>query len=215
MNDDLPIVRKSIYSVYVKRLLDICLSGLAIVILSPLMLILVILELIFHGRPVIYASERPGLDCKLFRIYKFRTMTNEVDENGSLLPGCERVTAFGRILRKLSLDELPELFCIFTGKMSIIGPRPLLPEYLDYYSERHKMRHSVRPGFACVPLNRKETWTWRDQFENDIFYIENVSFKLDICMIFAVVKEVFRGSEYRVADTRGKFTGDNLDKDAS
>ncbi len=214
MADEMPKVKRSFYTLVVKRLLDIVLSGLAIVVLSPLLLIVVILELIYHGRPVLYAQERPGLHGEIFKIYKFRSMTNEVDENGELLPSEKRLTSFGKIIRRFSIDEIPELFCIFTGKMSIIGPRPLLVRYLPLYSPRHMMRHEVRPGFACVPLKPMKTWTWNDQFENDIWYVEHSSFFVDVKMLFAVAREAIAGSEYRVDDTRQEFQGDNLFNDA-
>lgn len=206
--EEYPVLKKTFYSIFVKRLLDIVFSGLALVILSPLLLCIVILELIYHGKPVIYAQERPGKDEKLFKLYKFRSMTNETDENGNLLPSSQRLTKFGKTIRRLSIDELPELWCIFTGKMSIIGPRPLLPAYLPYYTKRHHSRHAVRPGLACVSLKPIKTWSWNDQFENDVWYIENISFMTDVKMIFAVAKEALAGSEYRVNDTRKKFSQD-------
>lgn len=214
MEKDLPKVKNTIYTRVVKRLLDILLSGVAIIILSPLLLILVVLELVYHGRPVLYSQERPGLHGKVFKIYKFRSMTNERDEKGVLLPGDKRITGFGRFIRRFSLDELPELFCIFTGKMSIIGPRPLHVKYLPLYSPRHSMRHEVRPGLACVPLMPMESWTWNDQFENDIWYIENCSFIIDVKMLFAIAREALIGSEYRSGDTRKEFNGNNLYDDA-
>lgn len=214
MAEEMPKVKRTFYTVVVKRLLDLLLSGIAIVVLSPLLLILSILELIFHGRPVLYSQERPGLHGKIFHVYKFRSMTNEKDEKSELLPSDQRLTSFGRFIRRFSLDELPELFCIFTGKMSIIGPRPLLVKYLPLYTRRHRMRHEVRPGFACVPLRPIKTWTWNDQFENDIWYIENCSFWVDLKMIFAVAREALVGSEYRVDDTRAEFDGKNLYSDA-
>lgn len=210
-------VVRSFYSKVIKRLFDIILSGLALIVLSPLLLIVCILELIYHGKPVIYKTKRPGKDGKIFSLYKFRSMTNERDENGILLPEDKRLTKLGLILRKTSLDELPELINIIKGDMSIIGPRPLLTEYLKLYSTRHAMRHSVRPGLACVRImpSESKTWTWREQFENDIYYIENISLITDIKMIIAVVKEVIKGSEYRANDTRIPFTGDNLDDTSS
>lgn len=208
------IVKKTVYTVVIKRILDIFLSGIAIIVLSPLFLFLAVLELIFQGRPVLFSQERPGLHGKPFRVYKFRSMTNKTDENGNLLPEEQRATTFGRIIRRLSLDELPELFCIFSGKMSIIGPRPLLTKYLPYYSERHLMRHEVRPGFACVPLKPIKTWSWNDQFENDIWYVENCSFLVDVKMIVAVLREALSGAEYRVGGDREEFVGTNLFTDA-
>lgn len=206
--EPMPVVKKTIYTKYIKRLIDIILSGMTIVILSPLFLILAVLELIFHGRPILYAQERPGLHGKIFKLYKFRSMTNETDENGELLPGDQRVTSFGRFIRRFSLDELPELACILTGKMSIIGPRPLMVRYLPHYTKRHMKRHEVRPGLACVSLKPMKTWTWNDQFENDIWYVENCSFLVDVKEVFAVLREAMAGSEYRVNDNRELFTPD-------
>lgn len=214
MVEDIPKVKKTIYTVFVKRLLDVIISFFAIVILSPLLLIISILELIFHGRPILFAQERPGFHEKVFRVYKFRSMSNDVDENGELLPEDKRATKFGKFIRRFSLDELPELFCIFTGQMSIIGPRPLLVRYLPLYTQRHKHRHDVRPGFACVPLKPINSWTWNDQFENDIWYIENCSFIVDLKMVFAVIKEAIAGAEYRVSGMREEYNGKNLCEDA-
>ncbi len=214
MNDEMPVVKKSFYTIVIKRLLDLLLSGTAILIFSPLLLLISALELKIHGRPILFAHERPGLHGKIFKLYKFRSMTNEKDQHGDLLPSEQRLTPFGRFLRRFSLDELPELFCILTGKMSIIGPRPLLVKYLPLYSKRHMMRHAVRPGFACVPLKPMKTWTWNDQFENDIWYVENCSFITDLRMLFAVAKEAVVGSEYRINDTREEFNGTNLCSDA-
>ena len=211
-NQSLPEVKKTIYSLIIKRLLDLVLSGLAIIILSPVFLVVAILELIIHGRPIVFAQKRPGLHGKIFNIYKFRSMTNETAANGELLPGNERLTKFGKFIRKYSIDELPELICIFTGKMSIIGPRPLRVEYLPLYSSRHMMRHEVRPGFACVRLRPGKTWTWNEQFENDIFYVENVSFLLDVAMLFAVAREAVHPSKYRIEATRKPFNGTNLNE---
>ena len=213
-DEKLPKVRRTFYTLLVKRLLDILLSGAAIVILSPLLLLVSALELIFHGWPIVFTQERPGLHGKLFSIYKFRSMTNETDENGQLLPSEKRLTPLGRFLRRFSLDELPELFCIFTGKMSIIGPRPLLPKYLPLYTPRHRMRHEVRPGLACEPLKPLKTWSWNDQFETDIWYVENCGFLTDVRILFAVAKEAFVASPYRVNDTREEFNGKNLFADA-
>lgn len=213
MLDNLPNPKRTFYSVVTKRILDIILSGTAIVILIPVFLVTAILELRFHGWPIIYCTKRPGKDGNIFKLYKFRSMTNEIGEDGWLLPEEKRLTKFGRIIRKTSIDELPELFNILKGDMSIIGPRPLLVEYLDYYSPRHAMRHAVRPGLACfriIPTSSK-TWTWREQFENDIYYVEHVSFITDVKMIFAVIKEVFKASDVRANDTRPSFMGDNLD----
>ena len=213
-SEQIPVVRRSFYTMVIKRLLDMMISGIVLLILSPLLIILSILELFFHGRPIFYSQERPGLHEKIFKIYKFRSMTNEVDQNGHLLPAAQRVTGFGRFVRRFSLDELPELLCVFTGKMSLIGPRPLLVKYLPLYSERHRMRHEVKPGLTLEPLKKTTSWTWNDQFENDIWYVEHCSFLVDVKMIFAIMKQVVHGSEYRVNDTREEFNGSNLYSDA-
>lgn len=214
MTEEIPRARRSVYTSVVKRLLDIILSSAAIVVLSPLLLLLSVLELIFLGRPILFMQERPGLHGELFKVYKFRSMTNERDSNGALLPEDQRVTKLGKIIRRFSLDELPELFCVLTGKMSVIGPRPLLVHYLPLYTERHKHRHDVRPGFACVPLKTINTWTWNDQFENDIWYIENCSFIVDVKMIIAVFREAIIGADYRISGMRGEYNGKNLNEDA-
>lgn len=212
---EIPKPQDSIYARYIKRILDIILSGVSIICLSPLLITIVVLELIFHGRPVMYVSKRPGKDGVLFDMLKFRSMTNECDESGVLLPASKRLTSFGRFLRRTSLDELAGLFCIFTGSMSVIGPRPLLPEYLTLYNERHKYRHSVRPGLVCVKIGEKvksasKTRTWYDQFENDIFYVENLSFLLDAKMVLKTLQVVFIGSDMRTNADRVKFDGKNL-----
>lgn len=208
----IPVVNNSFYARYGKRILDIVLSGIAIVCLCWLFLIVAILELVFHGRPVLYKTRRPGKDGKIINLYKFRSMTNERGEDGLLLPEEKRLTKFGLFIRKTSIDELPELINIFKGDMSIIGPRPLLVEYMPLYSPRHAKRHMVRPGLACVRImpSESKTWTWGEQFENDIWYIEHLTFWVDIKMIFAVAKEAIKGAEYRANDTRVPFTGENL-----
>lgn len=214
MDDKLPVVKKSFYSVVIKRLLDIFLSGIALIVLSPLLLVVCILELVFHGRPVIYCTKRPGKNGKIFNMYKFRSMTNERGEDGYLLPEEKRLTKFGYVIRKTSIDELPGLVNILKGDMSIVGPRPLLIEYMQYYNPRHAMRQAVRPGLTLERITKTDsrTWTWREQFENDIWYIEHISFITDVRMIFAIIKAVFKGSEYRASDTRAPFDGTNLDE---
>ena len=209
----IPKVKKSIYTMFVKRLLDIILSLVAIIILSPIMLVGSVLELIFHGWPIIYKQPRPGLNEKIFNIYKFRSMNNDTDEEGELLPGYMRVTKFGKVIRKLSIDELPELFCILFGNMSIVGPRPLREEYLGLYNERHAMRHAVRPGLACANLRDPHSTamrTWNEQFENDVWYVENCSFLVDVRMIFAIINKVLHPNNNRANATREPFAGTNL-----
>jgi len=215
IHTEIPVPRKTLYSKYIKRLLDIILSGGAILVLSPVLLVICLLELIYHGRPVFYIDQRPGLNGEIFGLYKFRSMTNACDENGNLLHPSKRITKFGRILRRTSLDELAGLFNIFNGTMSIIGPRPLMKDYLPLYSERHQYRHSVRPGLACWKLGGTDqltsaTWTWNAQFESDIYYVENISFWLDVKMVLKTVKVVFSKSEMRTNSDRVKFDGKNL-----
>lgn len=214
MENSLPKVKKTFYSTVVKRLLDIILSGMAVIILSPLLLAVCVLELIFHGRPIIYNTKRPGKDAKIFNLYKFRSMTNERGADGYLLPEEKRLTRFGHFIRKTSIDELPSLFNILKGDMSIVGPRPLLVEYLQYYNPRHAMRHAVRPGFALSRITKTDskTWTWREQFENDVWYIENISFIVDVKMALANVMAVFKADEARASSTRAPFVGTNLDE---
>lgn len=217
---DIPTPKRSLYSMFIKRFLDIVLSGMAIIVLSPLLLIICLFELIFHGSPVFYIDKRPGKDGKIFNMYKFRSMTNQKDENGNLLHPSKRITKFGRILRRTSLDELAGLFNVFNGTMSIIGPRPLMVDYLPLYNERHKYRHSVRPGLACWNLNKSSkltssSWTWNAQFESDIYYVENVSFLLDIKMVIKTVQVVFSKSDMRTNSDRVKFNGENLNETRS
>ena len=212
---DIPTPKNSFYTKFVKRFLDILLSGLAILVLSPVLLIIMLLELIYHGRPIFYIDHRPGRGGEIFNMYKFRSMTNAKDEEGKLLHPSKRITKFGRILRRTSLDELAGLFNVFNGTMSIIGPRPLMKDYLPLYNERHKHRHDVRPGLACWNLNSgnkltSASFTWNAQFESDIYYVENCSFWLDVKMVFKTIKIVFSKSEMRTNSDRVKFNGENL-----
>ena len=214
---DIPIPKNTVYTKYIKRFLDIVLSGGAILVLSPILVTICILEISYHGRPVVYVDKRPGKDGKIFDMYKFRSMTNEKDENGKLLHPSKRITPFGRILRRTSLDELAELFNVFNGTMSVIGPRPLMVDYLPLYNERHKYRHSVRPGLACWDIGSKSeltsaSWTWNRQFENDIYYIENVSFLLDVKMVIKTLKIILQKNEMRTNADRVKFNGENLNE---
>ena len=217
---DIPSPKNSVYTRYIKRLLDIVLSGGAILVLSPVLLVICILELIYHGKPVLYVHVRPGKDGKLFKMYKFRSMNNKTDENGKLLPSRKRLTPFGRFIRRFSLDELAGLFNVFNGTMSIIGPRPLLTDYLPLYNQRHRYRHSVRPGLACWDLREDKkltaaAWTWNAQFESDIYYVENVSFLLDVKMVLKTFQVVFTKSEMRTNADRVKFNGTNLNETRS
>jgi len=180
------------YKRFVKRLLDIVLSGAALVILSPVIAILALLVRIKLGSPVIFKQERPGYQTKIFTLKKFRTMTDERDEQGNLLPDAKRLTGFGRLLRRTSLDELPELWNIFCGDMSLIGPRPLLVSYLPYYTEREQLRHTVRPGLTgLAQVSGRNFLEWDKRLEKDAEYVENLSFGLDAKIFFATIKAVF------------------------
>lgn len=198
------------YRYVVKRAIDIIGSLLAVIILLPVYLVLFILEYIIHGVPAMYNAKRAGKDCKPFLLLKFRSMTNEKDENGELLPNEKRLTSFGRIIRKTSLDEIPEFFNILKGDMSFIGPRPMPMEYVPLYSEYHLKKQNVKPGLACPRLKKTDSYpTWDEQFDNEVWYAENVSFIVDVRMAFALVCTVFnrKKSEVRGNAKRGKFTG--------
>lgn len=179
------------YKYFFKRLLDFVLSLLTIIVLSPVLLITAILVRSKLGSPVIFRQERPGKNEKIFTLYKFRTMTDEKDEKGNLLPDEVRLTKFGKTLRSTSLDELPELFNILKGDMSIVGPRPLLVEYLPLYNDYQKHRHDVTPGFTgWAQCNGRNSLSWDEKFDLDIYYVNNISFLLDIKIIFKTVKIV-------------------------
>ena len=166
-----------IYEKYINRCLDFILSLGAIVVLSPIMLITALLVKIKLGSPVIFEQIRPGKDGKLFKMYKFRSMTDEKDADGNYLPDEVRMTEFGKRLRETSLDELPELLNILKGDMSIVGPRPLLVQYLPLYNERQRHRHDVRPGVTgYAQVNGRNAISWEDKFEKDIWYVKNISF---------------------------------------
>ena len=180
------------YARYIKRWLDFILSLLAIIILSPILLIVALLVRIKLGSPVIFKQERPGLHEKIFTLYKFRTMTDEKDKDGNLLPDDQRLTKFGKLLRSTSLDELPELFNILKGDMSIVGPRPLLVKYLPLYNEHQKHRHDVRPGFTgWAQCNGRNALSWEEKFDLDIYYVKHLTFILDLSVIFKTIKIVF------------------------
>ena len=187
------------YKRYIKRLLDIVISGIGIVILSPIFIVLCILIRIKIGSPVIFTQARPGYRERVFQLKKFRTMTNECDESGNLLPDSARLTKFGRMLRATSLDELPELFNIFCGNMSLIGPRPLLVSYLPYYTEREKKRHLVRPGLTgLAQVNGRNYLRWDERLEMDVFYVEKISFSLDLRIFLKTITNVFTRKDVAV-----------------
>lgn len=181
------------YAKYIKRILDLILSLMALILLMPLMIIIGILVRINLGSPIIFKQKRPGKNEKIFTLYKFRTMTDKRDIDGNLLPDEYRLTKFGKFLRSTSLDELPELINIIKGDMAIVGPRPLLVEYLPYYTEEEKHRHDVRPGLTgLAQVNGRNAISWEEKFLEDLEYIKNISVKNDIKIIFKTVGKVFK-----------------------
>ena len=191
--------RSIIYSKYIKRLLDILISLTFIVLFSWLYLILVILVRIKLGSPVLFCQERPGYNEKIFKLYKFRTMTDKRDEKGNLLPDSERLTKFGSMLRSTSLDELPEMFNILKGDMSLIGPRPLLVEYLPYYTEEERLRHSVRPGLTgLAQVSGRNYLAWDKRLAKDVEYVNHISFIMDVRIIIKTIMVVFKKEDVSV-----------------
>lgn len=188
-----------------KRLIDFMLSLVALLILSPVILLLVVLIKVFIGSPVFFRQKRPGRFGKPFYMIKFRTMTNETGPDGNLLPDKDRLTKFGAFLRKTSLDELPELWNVLTGKMALVGPRPLLEEYLPYYTERERKRHDVRPGLTgLAQVSGRNNLLWDDRLELDVQYVENMSLWLDIKIILKTIRKVI-SSEDVVVIPSSKF----------
>ena len=202
--------RNGIYRKYIKRPMDFVLSLLALIVLCPIMLILSLLVRIKLGSPVLFKQDRPGMNERIFTLYKFRTMNDKRDENGELLPDGIRLTKFGRLLRSLSLDELPELWNILKGDMSIVGPRPLLIQYLPLYNEEQKRRHSVRPGLTgWAQVNGRNAIDWEDKFRFDVEYVDKVSFLMDVKTIWLTVFNVIKrkGINYSDNTTMHYFTG--------
>lgn len=187
---------RGIYRRFFKRPMDFFLSLIAIIILSPVLLIISILVRVKLGSPILFKQERPGLNEKIFTMYKFRTMTDGKDAEGKLLPDSVRLTKFGRLLRSTSLDELPELFNILKGDMSIVGPRPLAVQYLPFYDEIERQRHSVRPGLSgLAQINGRNTATWEERFSYDIQYISNISFFRDLKIILRTILKAIQKSD--------------------
>lgn len=198
------------YKRFVKRCLDFVLSLIALIILSPVLLIVVLLVRCKLGSPIIFKQQRLGLHEKIFCMYKFRTMTDAKDEQGNLLPDEVRLTRFGKALRSTSLDELPELFNILKGDMAIVGPRPLLVQYLSRYNERQHHRHDVRPGFTgLAQVNGRNSISWQEKFEWDVKYVEQVSFWMDVKIIAKTVGVVLKrdGISSETSATMEEFRG--------
>lgn len=201
------------YKKYFKRVMDFVLSLMAVIVLSPVLLIVAILVRTKLGSPVLFKQERPGKDEKIFKLYKFRTMTDEKDENGQLLPDEARLTKFGKMLRSTSLDELPELFNILKGDMSIIGPRPLLVRYLPRYNAEQRRRHEVRPGLSgLAQVNGRNAISWEDKFKYDVEYVDHVTFLGDWKIIFRTVWNVVKrdGISSETSATMEEFMGSEM-----
>lgn len=199
-----------VYEKYIKRAMDVLLSFGALVVLSPVLLIVAVLVRTKLGSPVLFRQERPGKDGKIFALYKFRTMTDARDQEGNLLPDEVRLTRFGKLLRSTSLDELPELYNILRGDMSLVGPRPLLVKYLPRYSPRQARRHEVRPGLTgWAQVNGRNALSWEERFELDVYYTEHLSMGMDVKILFLTVKAVLcrSGISSETSVTMEEFMG--------
>ena len=199
-----------VYEKFIKRGLDLLISGCVLLVLWPVLLVLVVLVRSKLGSPAIFCQERPGKNGRVFRLYKLRTMTDERDEDGRLLPDEQRLTPFGRTLRSLSLDELPELWNIFRGDMSLVGPRPLLVKYLPLYNAQQARRHEVMPGLTgWAQVNGRNLVTWEDKFTMDVWYVDHISFALDLKILWLTVKAVLRreGISAESSATMEEFQG--------
>lgn len=203
----------SFYTKYIKRFLDIMISLVAIIVLCPVLIIVAMLVRAKLGSPILFRQQRPGMNEKVFEMMKFRSMTDEVDLDGNLLPDDVRLTSFGKVLRSTSLDELPELFNILKGDMSLIGPRPLLVKYLPLYNDEQRKRHLVRPGLTgYAQVNGRNAQTWKQRFDYDIEYVDKVSFVFDITVLIKTVITVLRreGVSDEGTATKGEFKGNQF-----
>lgn len=211
-----PKVRKTLYTLFFKRFFDILLSGIALIVLSPVFLIVSIISRIKMGRGVILKNNstyRPGKNNKIFKLYKYRTMIDAYDENGNLLPDNDRITKYGKMLRKTSLDELPQLWNIFKGDMSIVGPRPKLVKDMVFYNEEQNVRSLVRPGLTgLAQVNGRNNATWEEVFEHDKYYVEHCSLWMDIKILFKTVIKVFKKADIVETDKtkQAYYYGDYL-----
>lgn len=198
------------YQFFFKPVFDFMISLVILLVLFPIMMTLWLLVYLNFGKPVLFTQLRPGKDEKVFRLYKFRTMTEHRDIDGELLEDINRITRFGKFLRKTSLDELPQLFNVIKGDLSLVGPRPLLVEYLPLYNETQRKRHLVKPGITgMAQVNGRNAITWEDKFVLDVFYVENLSFFLDLKILFSTLITVINGSDVNNSNGAAmeKFTG--------
>lgn len=203
-----------IYKNFVKRLLDFLISLIGLICISPILIVVTIwLHFANKGAGAFFLQERPGKDAKIFKIIKFKTMTDERDEDGNLLPDAQRLTKVGRIVRSTSIDELPQLINVLKGDMAFIGPRPLLVQYLPYYTEREKLRHSVRPGISgWAQVNGRNNLPWDERLEFDAWYAENLSFSLDYKVVIKTIKNVIKRKDIVVVPG-AKFRPLNVERD--
>lgn len=202
------------YRIFFKRFFDILISFTALVCLSPVLVIVTIwLHFANKGAGAFFLQERPGKNAKIFKIIKYKTMTDKRDANGNLLPDAERLTKVGRFVRSTSIDELPQLINVLKGDMSLIGPRPLLPEYLPYYTAREQLRHSVRPGITgWAQVNGRNCVKWNDRLELDAYYVEHISFMMDCNIIFKTIKNVISRKNIEVIPTGGLLSNERKKK---
>ena len=200
------------YKNFFKRAIDFTIVLLALLVIWPFLLVIYIwLTIANKGAGAIFYQERPGKDEKIFRVMKFKSMTDERDANGNLLPDKDRITAVGKFVRKTSIDELPQLVNVLKGDMALIGPRPLLPEYLPYYTERERLRHTVRPGISgWAQVNGRNNVTWNQKLELDAYYVEHLSFLMDLRVLLTTVKNVLGGKDVNVVPSAGKL---NVERD--
>lgn len=197
------------YKQFFKRFFDFWISLIALICISPILLVVTIwLQFANKGAGAFFFQERPGKDEKIFKVIKFKSMTDNRDSNGDLLPDKDRITAVGKFVRKTSLDELPQLINVLKGDMALIGPRPLLPEYLLYYTEKERLRHTVRPGISgWAQVNGRNNLSWDDKLALDVYYVEHLSLAMDIRVIFTTIKKVLGGKDVNVVPSAVKGAG--------
>ena len=201
-----------IYNLFFKRCIDCVLSLCVLVIVTPILLFVIMWMWLVGYKSIFFFQQRPGKDSKLFKVVKFKTMTDERDAEGNLLPDEKRLTKIGRFIRSTSIDELPQLINVLKGDMSLIGPRPLLPQYLPLYSEKQARRHEVRPGITgWAQVNGRNAISWQKKFEYDVWYVDHISLSLDIKILFLTIKKVFvrEGITSKTSSTMELFTGNN------